>query len=312
MKVAVAGAGLIGRSWAIVFARGGHDVSLWDHDEAQPRRALESIATSLRDLENAGLIDSANAVFGRIAVAPTLAQAVANASHVQENVAERLEPKQQLFAEIESRVPPDAILASSTSAIMPSLIFGGLKSRHRCLVAHPMNPPHLAPFVELSGAEFTDAGTIAKTRSFMSSCRMSPITVIREIEGFVLNRLQHALLAEAFRLIANGYVSADDLDKALKDGLALRWSFMGPVETIDYNAPGGVADYMARYGETVRAVANPETSGPEWPADIGQRLALERRKLVPESRLAEAQAWRDRRLMALAAHKREAEKKFPR
>ncbi len=312
MKAAVIGAGLIGRSWAMVFARGGNDVSLWDHDQAQPHRALETIASSLRDLENAGLLEGAAAVFNRITVVPTLAQAVAGASHVQENIAERLEPKQQLFAEIETHAPPDTILASSTSAIMPSRIFGGLKSPQRCLVAHPMNPPHLAPFVELCGAEFTDAGTIARTRSLMSSCGMSPIIVNREIEGFVLNRLQHALLAEAFRLIANGYVSADDLDKAVKDGLALRWSFMGPIETIDYNAPGGVADYMARYGETVRAAANPQVSGPDWPADIGERLAHERRKHVPAEKLAEAQAWRDRRLMALASHKREAENKFPR
>ncbi len=146
----------------------------------------------------------------------------------------------------------------------------------------------------------------------MASCGMAPIIVNREIEGFVLNRLQHALLAEAFRLIANGYVSAEDADKALKDGLALRWSFMGPIETIDLNAPGGVADYMARYGETVRGVANPNTSGPEWPANIGEALASERRRIVPAGKLAEAQAWRDRRLMALAAHKKDAEKKFPR
>lgn len=311
MKAAVIGAGLIGRSWAIVFARGGNDVSLWDHDEAQLHRALETIAASLRDLQSAGLIDSAEAVFNRISVAPTLAQALAGASHVQENIAERLEPKQNLFTEIEIHAPPQAALVSSTSAIMPSLIFGGLQSRHRCLVAHPMNPPHLAPFVELCGAPFTDPQVVERTRSHMSSCGMAPVIVNREIEGFVLNRLQHALLAEAFRLIANGYVSADDLDKALKDGLALRWSFMGPIETIDYNAPGGVADYMARYGETVRSAANPAASGPEWPPDIGERLAAERRVLVPESRLAEAQAWRDRRLMALLAHKREAEGKFP-
>jgi 3-hydroxyacyl-CoA dehydrogenase len=195
---------------------------------------------------------------------------------------------------------------------MPSLIFGGLQSRHRCLVAHPMNPPHLAPFVELCGAPFTARAAVATAADMMAGCGMAPITVNREIEGFVLNRLQHALLSEAFRLIANGYVSPDDLDKALKDGLALRWSFMGPIETIDLNAPGGVADYMARYGGTVRAAANPQASGPEWPADIGDRLGDARRKDIPADKLAEAQAWRDRRLMALLSHKRQADRKIPR
>jgi 3-hydroxyacyl-CoA dehydrogenase len=175
-----------------------------------------------------------------------------------------------------------------------------------------MNPPHLAPFVELCGAPFTAAETIAAARRFMAGCGMAPVTVNREIGGFVLNRLQHTLLAEAFRLIANGFVSAADLDKALKDGLALRWSFMGPIETIDLNAPGGIADYMARYGETVRGAANPETSGPDWPAAIGEQLAIERRRIVPADKLAEAQAWRDRRLMALLRHKQEAEKNHPR
>ena len=120
---------------------------------------------------------------------------------------------------------------------MPSIIFGGLATRDRCLVSHPLNPPHLAPIVELCGADFTSPEVIERARDFMAGCAMSPITVKREIEGFILNRLQLAVLNEAFRLIAEGYVSAEDLDKTVKDGLALRWSFMGPIETIDLNAP---------------------------------------------------------------------------
>lgn len=312
MKAAIIGAGLIGRSWAIVFARGGHDVVLWDQDREQPHRARDAIAASLRDMVEAGLVGSSENLLARITTAASLEEAVSGAAHIQENIAERLDAKQALFAAVERHADAETVLASSTSAIMPSRIFGGLAARQRCLVAHPMNPPHLAPFVELCGAPFTAEDTINATRRFMSGCGMAPITVNREIEGFVLNRLQHALLAEAFRLIANGYVTADDLDKALKDGLALRWSFMGPIETIDLNAPGGVADYMARYGETVRGAANPETSGPDWPAAIGEQLAIERRRIVPAGKLAEAQAWRDRRLMALLRHKKDAEKKHPR
>lgn len=151
MKAAVVGSGLIGRSWAIVFARGGHDVALWDQDPEQPQRALAVIDASLAGMRAAGLIDDAEALHGRIAIAGSIPEAVSGAGHVQESIAERVEPKRKLFAEIESYASPDAVLASSTSAIMPSLIFSGLKSRTRCLVAHPMNPPHLAPFVELCG-----------------------------------------------------------------------------------------------------------------------------------------------------------------
>ena len=312
MRAAVIGSGLIGRAWAMVFARGGAEVTLWDQDPAQVTRALDSIAGALAEMQTAGLIADHEAARQRIGAAPSLAAALDGASHVQENIAERAEPKQTLYVEIEKHVADDAVLASSTSAIMPSILFSHLATRHRCVVAHPMNPPHLAPFVELCGAPFTAAETIARTRAVMADCGMAPIVVNREIEGFVLNRLQHALLCEAFRLIANGYVSSEDLDKALKDGLALRWSFMGPIETIDLNAPGGVADYMARYGQTVRGAGDPAGSGPDWPAGIGERLAAERRQAVPLDRLAEAQAWRDRRLMALMSHKREAAEKFPR
>jgi 3-hydroxyacyl-CoA dehydrogenase len=163
--------------------------------------------------------------------------------------------------------------------------------------------------VELCGADFTSPGVIARARQFMAECAMSPITVKREIEGFILNRLQLAVLNEAFRLIAEGYVSAEDLDKTVKDGLALRWSFMGPIETIDLNAPQGVADYLARYGQMIRRVGDAQAAAKPWPETIGATLDAERRAAVPKEALARATDWRDRRLMALAAHKRSQEKK---
>lgn len=312
MRAAIVGSGLIGRSWAIVFARGGHEVRLWDRDPAQVERALSSVAQSLDDMAAAGLVDDAAATRHRVGGAATLAEAVSGADHVQENVAELAAPKQAIFAEIEELAPADAVLASSTSAIMPSIIFGALKTRARCLVAHPMNPPHLAPIVELCGAAFTSPDAIARTRHFMAGCGMAPIEVKREVEGFILNRLQLAVLNEAFRLIAGGYVSAADLDRTVTEGLALRWSFMGPIETIDLNAPEGVDDYLSRYGETIRRVGKSQAAAPDWPADIGGQLEAERRKAVPRDRLAEAQAWRDRRLMALARHKTEAEREVSR
>ena len=311
MKTTIAGSGLIGRSWAMVFARGGHEVALWDQDPAQVERALAHIALTLPQMAEDGLIDDPEAVRGRIKGAATLAEALDGSGFVQENIAERAEPKQALFAEMERLASADVILSSSTSAIMPSIIFGGLASRSRCLVSHPLNPPHLAPIVELCGADFTSPEVVERTRVFMASCGMSPITVKREIEGFILNRLQLAVLNEAFRLISDDYVSAEDLDKTVKDGLALRWSFMGPIETIDLNAPEGVADYLTRYGPTIRRVGDSQSAAKPWPDSIGAVLDAERRAMVPRQKLNDATAWRDRRLMALAAHKRHQEKKNP-
>jgi 3-hydroxyacyl-CoA dehydrogenase len=309
VKTAILGSGLIGRSWAMVFARGGHDVLLWDQDEAQVARALSHIAATLPLMAAEGLIEDGAAVLARIRAARDLRDALDGAGFVQENIVERAEPKQRLFAEVEALVPGEAILSSSTSAIMPSIIFGGLRTRSRCLVSHPLNPPHLAPIVELCGAEFTSPEVMARARDFMAGCAMSPITVNREIEGFILNRLQLAVLNEAFRLIADGYVSAEDLDKTVKDGLALRWSFMGPIETIDLNAPKGVADYLERYGPTIRRVGDSQSAAGPWPDTIAAKLDAGRRAMVPEEKLADATDWRDRRLMALAAHKRAQEKK---
>jgi 3-hydroxyacyl-CoA dehydrogenase len=309
VKTAILGSGLIGRSWAMVFARGGHDVLLWDQDPAQVDKALAHIAGTLPLMAAEELIDDAAALQARIGPARSLAEALEGAGFVQENIAESAEPKQRLFAEAEGIAPRDAILSSSTSAIMPSIIFGGLKTRDRCLVSHPLNPPHLAPIVELCGAEFTRPEVTSRARDFMAGCSMSAITVKREIEGFILNRLQLAVLNEAFRLIAEDYVSPGDLDLTVKDGLALRWSFMGPIETIDLNAPQGVADYLERYGPTIRRVGDAQAAARPWPDSIGATLDAERRAAVPRERLGEATDWRDRRLMALAAHKRAQEKK---
>lgn len=312
MKAAILGAGLIGRSWAMVFARGGHDVVLWDQDAQQVEKALAHIARTLPEMAEAGLIDDVGAVRERIQGAATLARAVAGTGFIQENIVERSAPKQALFADVERLAPADAIISSSTSAIMPSIIFGALATRKRCLVSHPLNPPHLAPIVELCGGDFTDPETIDRARIFMTDCGMSPIIVKREIEGFILNRLQLAVLNEAFRLIAEDYVTAEDLDKTIKDGLALRWSFMGPIETIDLNAPNGVADYIERYGPTIRRVGDSQSAARPWPEDIGTKLGAERRAAVPQEKLEDATAWRDRRMMALAAHKRAQEKKTTR
>jgi L-gulonate 3-dehydrogenase len=216
-----------------------------------------------------------------------------------------VEVKRALFAELDRLAPPDAILASSTSAIVASLFTEGLAGRARCLVAHPVNPPHLVPIVELCGAPWTAPDTVARARAIYESVRQVPVTVHREVEGFVLNRLQGALLAEAFRLVGDGVVSPQDLDKTIKDGLGLRWSFMGPFETIELNAPGGIPDYCARYTGFYRRLAGaPAEPSVYDEANVGR--IVEAWGGTPDpAELARKSAWRDTRLAALKAHKRD-------
>src|SRR6188474_2870004 len=304
-RVAIIGSGLIGRAWAMVFARAGWDAAMYDAVEGVADNALGLIAEGLDELAKHGLVADPKGSAARVRAAKSIADALDGAAHVQENVPETVEAKRAIFAELDALSAPDAILASSTSAIVASLFTENLAGRARCLVAHPVNPPHLVPIVELVGAPWTAPETIARAKEVYESVKQVPIVVRREIEGFILNRLQGALLAEAFRLVGEGYVSPQDLDKTIKDGLGLRWSFMGAFATIELNAPGGIADYCARYtGFYKRLQASPATPAVFEVENVAG--ILEQWGLPPETeRLNARMAWRDQRLAALAAHKKE-------
>jgi L-gulonate 3-dehydrogenase len=302
-KVAVIGAGLIGRAWSIVFARAGFQVALWDKFPQQLPLALSFIADRLPELRHAGLLaDEPDTVLARITPLQSMWEAVKHADHVQENGPEKVDEKQALFAELDRAARPDAVLASSTSGIPASAFTEGLKGRARCLVAHPVNPPYLVPLVELCPAPWTDPAIVERTRDLMHRAGQAPATVKKELDGFALNRLQGALLAEAFRLLADDVISPSDLDALVKHGLGLRWSFMGPLETIDLNAPGGLADYCERYGPLYARMQQQMTPR-EWDAALVGRLQAARRADLPLNMQPVRQEWRDRRLMALLAHK---------
>lgn len=301
-RIAVIGAGLIGRAWAIVFARAGFDVALWDGDKDALATSLATIKDRLDDLARICLVADPTSTLRRITPEALLPAALAGTIYVQENLPEALQTKKAIYVELDRLAPDDAILASSTSSIPASAFTESLKGRARCLVAHPVNPPYLIPVVELCGAPWTAPETIAKARALMERAGQVPVTVQRELQGFILNRLQGALLNEAFRLVEDGYVTPDDLDKTIAHGLGLRWSFMGPFETIDLNAPGGVRDYCGRYGALYYNLAQQQADPRRWDGVL-DRIEAERSKSLPRSALAERQAWRDRRLMALAAHK---------
>ena len=307
-KVAIVGAGFIGRAWAISFARAGCEVALWDAAAAAPAAALAYIEGLLPDLESCDLLGGArpDALRARMRAAPTLEDALAGAIHVQENTPEDVATKRAIFARLDALAPPDAVLASSTSAILPSKFTEALAGRARCLVVHPINPPYLIPAAEVVPAPWTDPAVVARTAEFLRAAGHAPIVMKREIDGFVMNRMQGALLEEAFRLVAEGYASAEDVDVGIREGLALRWSFMGPFETIDLNAPGGVRDYAERYQAIYAGIFPTVQWRADWTGPVLDAIEAERRAALPADRLAERQAWRDRRLMALAAHKRRA------
>ncbi len=310
--VAIVGSGFIGRAWAISFARAGHHVRLWDHLPEATRGARDYISGILGDLAANDLLRGQEpaAVLARIEVAQDLEAALDGAIHIQENTPEKREIKRDILARIDAIASPQAVIASSTSALLPSSFTDHLEGRHRCLVVHPINPPYLIPAVEVVPAPWTDAGAMERTRDFLLSAGHAPLMMKRELDGFIMNRMQGALLEEAFRLVADGYASMEDVDVGIRDGLALRWSFMGPFETIDLNAPGGVRDYVERY-QPLYANIFPQTQRRvDWAGEVLEAVEGDRRAALPKDRLADRQVWRDRRLMALAAHKKRSDEEF--
>ncbi|MFC4276564.1 3-hydroxyacyl-CoA dehydrogenase [Achromobacter aloeverae] len=304
---AIIGSGLIGQGWAIVFARAGWSVRLYDSDAAKAEEARTLVARQLRTLHDHGLAGDPHAILARVAVAGTLEAALADVDYVQENTPEDLAIKQALFLRLDALAPAGAILASSTSSIRASLFSRDVPGQARCLVAHPVNPPYLVPVVELSGAPWTTPDVIERCAAILRDVGQKPVVVRREIEGFILNRLQGALLQEALRLAEEGYASVEDIDATVKDGLGLRWSFMGPFETIDLNAPGGIADYCARYNGMYRSIGASQVREPAWQGPAVADLEAQRRERLPAADLHERRFWRDERLMRLLRHKQQAE-----
>lgn len=303
--MAIVGAGLVGQGWAIVFARGGWDVRLHDLDAARAQEARTLVLQQLHALQAHGLMTDAEAAGRRVSVAASLREALAGTDYVQENSPERVDVKQAVFSELDALCAPDVVIASSTSSIQASRFTEHLPHRERCLVAHPVNPPYLIPVVELCGAPWTSPATVTRTKEIMREIGQQPVVVAQEIEGFVLNRLQGALLQEAFRLAQAGIATAEDIDATIKHGLGLRWSFMGPFETIDLNAPGGLADYCARYEGMYKSMAASQAQCVPWDGPLVEDLTRQRRALLDEKDLVARRFWRDDKLMQLMRHKLE-------
>lgn len=307
-KVAILGAGLVGSAWAIVFARAGHAVSLYDGDGAQSRQALARVGDNMRELVGFGLLDDADAALARISIAGNLAEALDGAAYAQESVFERADVKTKFYAEIDKVAGADLIVGSSSSGIPASVFTEGLYCAARCLIAHPINPPYVIPLVEVVPAPLTADAAVQTCWDLMLDADMAPVRLTREVDGFIANRLQAALLWESFRLLEAGIATAEDIDKTISEGLGRRWTFIGPFETIDLNAHGGLQDYAARLGPGFFEFVKQGEPAEPWSEAVIAKAHGERRNKLPLREQPARQAWRDRRLMALAKHFQEEAK----
>lgn len=302
-KIAIVGAGLIGQAWGAVFVAAGHDVVLYDPIAGVADGAAPKVLARLQDLADHGLI-AAQEYRSQISVAASLAAALEGVIYVQESGPEKRDVKATLTAEMDAILPPDVPIGSSTSGIPASSYAADVAGRARCLVVHPINPPHLVPAVEIVPAPFTAAEVTQKVRDLIAQTGQIPITLKREIDGFVVNRLQGALLIEAFKLLQNDVAAPEDIDRAICDGLGMRWSFMGPFETIHLNAPGGVSDYVTRFAGMYQTMFEGDTKISDWSAALDQGLTSYLDDLHPQDSLPEAHRARDLKLMELLRARR--------
>ena len=298
-NIGVIGGGLIGASWAAIFSKSGFNVFVYD-PYPDVFDTYESRVTSfLEELKTIDETINVEESLNRINANVTIEDLCSNVEYIQESAPEILSVKQELFAKLDNLAPEEVVIGSSSSAMPISSITQNVKGQHRCIITHPANPPHLIPCVEICPGENTSNRTIEKTKEIFTASGASIVNVKKEIDGFILNRLQGALLNEAMRLYSDGYASSDEIDATIRDGLGLRWAFMGPFETIDLNAPGGIKDYISRYGPIFVEMAKNQTKIPDWSEEAGKKLELERRKILGHEELEDRAKKRNQLLKTL-------------
>ncbi len=303
---AIVGSGSIGTGWAIVFAVGGHDVRMFDNEPARLVDARQEISDRLSELEDFGLTDGpAEEAFSRISFVDDIGSAVDGASHVQECISENLHAKERLFSELDRVAQPDTVLASSSSFLPASKFAAGLKGRSRTLVLHPANPPYLLRMVEIVPAPFTDPEIVDRTACLMSGFEMSCVRLGAEIEGFAFNRLQGALLREAYCLVRDGILPVGDIDRLVRDALGLRWSVIGPFETSDLNTRGGIEAHALRMGPAYAHMGRQRGQRDPWTEELVAEVTAARREALPLDKWRERGNERDRALMAVLRARRQ-------
>lgn len=291
-------------AFAIVFARAGFTVRVWDPDGARRDQVLPELRARLDSLTHYELLDEpASTIAARVDVCADLAEAVKGAILVQECAPENIDLKRDLFRQLDNLAPRDAVLASSSSAMPVSRFAADLGGSSRCLIAHPCNPPYLLPVIELVPAPFTDPDVVERARAVYARAGLSPIVVHKEVEGFIFNRLQGAILREAYCLVRDGVGSVEDVDRAVREGPGRRWSFMGPFETANLNTRGGIASHAEKLGPAYARMGAERGQCDPWTPELVAEVVRQLDDPHVGGSWADRVAWRDDQLLQLARMK---------
>jgi carnitine 3-dehydrogenase len=300
--VAVAGGGLTGASWAGLFAAHGLPVRLYDPDADAADAAVERARAAALFLVENGLAEAGAAEAGLAVLSPQTdpEAAYSGVGLVQECVTERLETKRSVFSLADRLTPPNALIATSSSGLSISDIQAGLPGAARCLAAHPYNPPHIVPLVELAPGTATSPETLERARAFYSSVGKDPVVLDRDVPGYIANRLSAALWREAVELVRSGVATVAEVDQAVRSGPGLRWAVFGPHMLYHLGGgPQGIRGHVEHLAHVKEAMLRDLATWTTFPGDTADVLEAGIEEEAGGRRLEELAAARDAALVAV-------------
>jgi carnitine 3-dehydrogenase len=294
-KVAVLGAGLIGAGWAARLSYCGYEVGFYDTSASVEKRAREVIGRGHEALTSlAGARKPA-----RIRFTTRLAEALDGATFVQEAAPEREEVKRALFKDVSKLVGNEIVIASSSSAFLPTRLQEGMTAPERILIGHPFNPVYLIPLCEIVPGEATSMAAVKASKELYDAIGMHPLVMEKEIDAYIANRLQEALWTEALHLIDKGICTASQLDDAVAYGPGLRWAFMGTFLTFHLGGgAGGMRQFVEHFGPSLEK-PNCFAKGPRITPELIEKIASQTQAKTEGLSVAELEALRDRSLLAV-------------
>lgn len=255
-KITIVGAGAIGQSLGLIFAAHDIEVSFYDAIFEADKSNIEKVKSSLaRRVEALDSTPLPTFILDKFTISDSLPEILKDADIVYECVFENQDVKRDVLQKIDEHISDSTVFMSSTSCIMPSVLSGKLKNKENFLVAHPVNPPFYLRLVEIVPAPWTKPSAVEKVKQLMQFVGQKPICLQKEVDGFALNRVQYAVINSSWNLVKDGVLSPEDVDKVMLYGLGPRYAAIGPFQTMQTNAPGGIKDYMERYEEGMRRVS---------------------------------------------------------
>jgi 3-hydroxypropionate dehydrogenase (NADP+) len=302
-KIACVGAGTIGSSWALLYAVKGYGVIIYDVNDDAIVKSMNLIKKMLDTMVENDILKKSvvKTALGRIRATASL-DGIAGYDYVQESAVERLDIKIELLGRLEKIVGKDVIIASSTSGLPITAMQKDMKHPERMVIAHPFNPPHLVPLVEIVRGPETSQSTVETVHALMESLDKVPVRINKQLPGFAANRLQTALFRESIAMLADGVVDADGLEKIMNAGIGLRWAFMGPIVTASLaGGAGGMEYYLEHFDPLIQSICTTLSTWTSIPEPVKKEVKRQTAELslIKDKSYAELVRWRDENLIGI-------------